>query len=414
MLGRLRTYASGAAALALVALTAVAPASASAPTLVPIDRDATLGALVCPSRTQCTALDVYEPRAGAEWIGRELTFNPTAPGHPRPIALDTTGFRFAGLACPTLAQCTAVDSGGSEVTFDPVAPGSPGTTKIGGTLEGVACPSPSQCTAVEKGGGEITFDPASPGSARAIRIVHEVLVAVDCPAHTECTAIGENGSEVTFDPTAAEAVGVGEEDLPVPPRGKGASLRARSASVAVPVTIEEGNVLRAIVCPSVTQCTAVDDGRDGRTEAITFDPTAPAAPNSTTLDSGGLLDYAATAIACPSVAQCTVAQQTGPLSAGLETFAPSAARSPAPVNVAAAASGLSCPSLAQCTAAIGINEATFNPTTLGGGAAHPWTRTQCRGAYETWTGQHRHASHSQSKAEANKLRKSHGCPASSL
>lgn len=53
-------------------------------------------------------------------------------------------------------------------------------------------------------------------------------------------------------------------------------------------------------------------------------------------------------------------------------------------------------------------------TTGSGGGSHAWTRARCKSTYTTWTRQHRHATRPQKKAEAAKLRKQHGCAASSL
>jgi hypothetical protein len=45
---------------------------------------------------------------------------------------------------------------------------------------------------------------------------------------------------------------------------------------------------------------------------------------------------------------------------------------------------------------------------------HPWSHALCKSTYKAWTKKHNHATRSQKKAEANKLRKAHGCPLSIL
>ena len=74
-----------------------------------------------------------------------------------------SGQSLAGVACASPSQCTAVDSTGREVTFDPNAPGTstPSSVDPGNKLGAVACVPPSQCTAVDNAGDEVTFNPAT-------------------------------------------------------------------------------------------------------------------------------------------------------------------------------------------------------------------------------------------------------------
>jgi len=51
-----------------------------------------------------------------------------------PISLDTTGGTdLRGLACPSTGQCTTVDESGRQVTFNPTAPGTRTSTTIDDT-----------------------------------------------------------------------------------------------------------------------------------------------------------------------------------------------------------------------------------------------------------------------------------------
>jgi hypothetical protein len=131
---------------------------------VAIDPGVALGPLSCPSMSQCTTLA----------SGEELTFNPNWPDTVAPADL---GGRYAleSISCPAIEQCTAGATEGMEVTFNPLAPGSPRPVHIdigleenldagvyrdnGETLAKIDCPSISQCTAVDSGGRELTFDP---------------------------------------------------------------------------------------------------------------------------------------------------------------------------------------------------------------------------------------------------------------
>ena len=110
------------------------------------------------------------------------------------------GVAVFGVACPSASQCTAVDSDGKEITFDPRTSGrivSAALDPAGGglhgagtvVLDGVACPSVSQCTAVDSLGREFTFDPAAPGKPTSTTIASSELFAVACPSVTQCTAV---------------------------------------------------------------------------------------------------------------------------------------------------------------------------------------------------------------------------------
>jgi uncharacterized membrane protein YagU involved in acid resistance len=184
-----------------------------------------LAAVACPSGSQCTAVD---------WAGHEVTFNPRSSKPSRSATIDgpregvwrrVCGFtggqcatiystQVAAVACPSLEQCTAVDTSGREVTFNPAAPGNPTLTRIdsssdGGNLDGIACPSTSQCTAVDTDGREVTFNPRSPERSTSTTIdgPAEALAmsSVACPSLNQCTAVDGNGREVTFNPRSPDA-----------------------------------------------------------------------------------------------------------------------------------------------------------------------------------------------------------------
>jgi hypothetical protein len=296
--------------------------------------------LACPSVSQCTAI------FGAfDSFGREVTFNPTAPGTPTPAAIADSGDLHA-VACPSVSQCTAVEQGGREVTFNPTGPVNPTATTIDGSggLWAVACPSLFQCTAVDGAGREVTFDPNAPGTPTPTTIDGSgSLVAVACPSVLQCTAVDGEDREVTFDPIAPGAPTAAMVDKP--------GFCGSHCS--------EG-YLTGVACPSVSQCTAVDDaGRE-----VTFDPRAPGTPTPTyvtveTVAFGGL-----EGVACPSASQCTAVQ-----SAGREvTFDPNAPGSPTPTLIDADewVRAVACPSSAQCTVFDDSGgEVTFDPHAPG-------------------------------------------------
>jgi hypothetical protein len=257
----------GAALGAIVGSPAAASAGAmlwSAP--IALDPGGSLWGVACPSISQCTAVDQS---------GKQVTFNPTAPGTPTPTTIDGSQ-ELTGVACPSASQCTAVDGIGREVTFNPTAPGTPTPTPtgIGNRLDGVACPSTSRCTAVG-GGDEVTFNPTAPGTPTPTTIDSgNRLDGVACPSASQCTAVGgdpydHGGHEVTFDPTAP-----------------GTPTR---------YFLYEAYPLSGVACPSTSQCTAVS------LVAMTFNPTAPLA--SLTLEPIAT-PYALIAIDCSSITQC--------------------------------------------------------------------------------------------------------------
>ncbi len=114
--------------LLLVSLLA-SPATGRAALSPPINIDSanSLRSLACPSVSQCTAVDSK---------GQAVTFNPTIPGAPTPTAVDTPNFLLS-IACPSLSQCTAVDDRGQQVTFNPTSLGTPSPV----TLDAAAAPA---------------------------------------------------------------------------------------------------------------------------------------------------------------------------------------------------------------------------------------------------------------------------------
>lgn len=66
------------------------------------------------------------------------------------------------MACPSTSQCTAVDDFGREVTFNPTAPGTPTPTMVDRqSLEAIACSSPIRCVAVDDVGDGVVSSQAT-------------------------------------------------------------------------------------------------------------------------------------------------------------------------------------------------------------------------------------------------------------
>jgi hypothetical protein len=291
----------------------------------------------CPSISQCTAIDTG---------GREFTFDPLNPDTPSPTTIDPAGELFT-LACPSTSQCATLDEAGSEVAFDPAAPGNSSPTSIDSTggFRELACPSASQCTAIDRSGAEVTFDPLSPRPSSPIAMQppgeHERGAALACPTSSQCTAVDPSGREFTFNPLVAGTTTTGVVDH--------ASFCGHDCP--------EGYV-NAVACPSIRQCTAVDNA----SREVTFDPTAPGSPTVTYIHEYPVIypTNGFTAVVCPSIRQCTAIDAEHEV-----TFDPTAPGSPttAMIDSTGSLSSLSCPSPAQCTAVDGYGgvEVTFDP-----------------------------------------------------
>jgi hypothetical protein len=202
--------------------------------------------------------------------GREVTFNPLAPGSAAPIRVGGSE-DFLGVACPSALQCTAVNVTGEEVTFNPTAPGTPTTvivdpkTRPGNSspsvprvsLQAIACPEPTECTAVDQTGAEVSFNPAAPGQPISVALASGGEGnGVACPSPTQCIVVA-GGSVFTFEPRTPGT----PTSFRWEPRGLGAI---------------------SVACPSTSQCTAVTNGEPTEGEALTFNPNPTAtSPTST-------------------------------------------------------------------------------------------------------------------------------------
>jgi hypothetical protein len=223
--------------------------------------------------------------------------------------------------------------------------------------------------------------------------------AVSCPSATQCTAISSYGpsetgqqqpdNEVTFDPATSQPNAAGLKQI-----DSTAELRAVSCPTTTQCTAFDafghevtfdpatgqpnaagltalpfpptgapnpGSFVNG-TCPSVTQCTGI-----APTGEITFDPTTGKA-NATGYTSFG--NFAAGPVSCPSMTQCTTV--TSPQgNAGTEiTFDPITGADPAGQKSVAHTeffTAVSCPSAMQCTAATFLGGesglATFDPIT---------------------------------------------------
>jgi hypothetical protein len=291
-------------------------------------------AIACPSASQCTTVD---------YLGREVTFDPTNPGTPVPHVVEV-GAYFTAVDCPSTEQCTAVNIAGEAVTFDPTAPalGTPAPLDSSGppphypsdseSLTTIACPSTSQCTTLNVAGREITFNPGSPGTPASVPVDGaNKLYGLTCVSAHECIGVGQAGSEVTFNPTAP-----------------GASTPATIATVD----------LDRVVCPLASECVAVGD----QGSEVTFDPADPAAAMPGRVSQ---LSFGLGMLACPSAHLCITGDERQVISTHFAidewTFDPTdLSGETAHTNPASGA--MDCPTSSQCTAMLDSGETTFDPS----------------------------------------------------
>lgn len=320
-----------------------------------------LTTVACPSVAQCTALDVN---------GNALTFNPSAPGQPVRVPI-APGTELQSIACPSVSQCTVL-AGADEETFDPEgsAPATvhavqgdysvTGNPADGAAPTAIACPAVSQCTelASDADGYEYTFDPDAFTQPTAVKIdpgTADGATAIACPSVSQCTVVDTSGREASFDPLNPGDPSPVTVDYPV----------ATTAGNINP----DGGSLYGVACPSPTQCTGVDDGG----QEVTFNPTSPGTPTPVD-DVTDSFD-----VACPSLSVCVAG---GSEEKEFEPASPSVTTQAVPDETASSFAGIACPATDQCTGVAGSPSSgtaavivTFDPTvpysTSGPGSGSP-------------------------------------------
>ena len=122
-------------------------------------------------------------------VGQEVTFDPTAPGTPTPIDVDSDFALSAGVVCPSMVQCMTGDEAGYVITFDPADPADAAQADIddGEVLSSLSCPSASECVAADEGGDVVV------GSGAAVP-VGESGAAVTGPAAAGQTLTASSGN----------------------------------------------------------------------------------------------------------------------------------------------------------------------------------------------------------------------------
>lgn len=286
-----------------------------------------LDAVACASPTTCVAVG-YDARSTRSGI--EATFDPASLSSATYADISGSDL-FAAVACPSGAECVAVDDLGDESTFSPTDAGDAQTANVDAVnqfndLNAVACPITTQCTAVNVNGGETTFDPTNPGQASSVTIHTNAqtgsgLTTLACPTTTQCTAIGVDGDAVTFNP--------------------------QSGSVNHTVDIATG--IQAVQCVSRNDCVAV--ARDGK--SYEGDPTTGAAWTSTRIADADALG----GLTCLSSRECVTVD-----SAGFESLGANSAIDPTTTAVSCAPTSVTLGTATTCVATVTDTATSSTPT----------------------------------------------------
>lgn len=123
--------------------------------------------------------------------------------NPRAHSLPHKHLAYTALTCATRSECIAiVQNGGWESTF---VPGKASTTGYrinrGSRLNGIACPSAAECVAVNSVGSVITFNPKRPRPITRAVDSHD-LNGLACSSVTLCVAADRDGRVVYGKPGA--------------------------------------------------------------------------------------------------------------------------------------------------------------------------------------------------------------------
>jgi len=122
-----------------------------------------------------------------------VTYNGHAWTAPQPIDSQA---ELWSVSCPTATFCAAVDTAGNAVTYN----GSTWTVGAqaptgGAGLESISCPNAGLCVAASFGGGVFTLK----GGAWKLSVTvsqQQTLRAVSCPADSFCAAVAQGGDGI--------------------------------------------------------------------------------------------------------------------------------------------------------------------------------------------------------------------------
>jgi hypothetical protein len=230
------------------------------------------------------------------------TGNPAAasPTWASPVLIDS-GQSLAGVSCPAINLCVAVDNAGNVLTStDPTGGAAnwstPEAVDAGHSFNAVSCPSVSFCVAVDNNGSSAsTTTPTGTWTLHTGIDSTNKIDSVSCPSSSMCLAIDETTSG-NFNGAVLSST----------------SPASNTAWKSVSVEFGAGNFneLQGVSCASSFLCVVVDDG------GYAFASTNP---------TGGSADWKKTfvdfrwsllAVSCASLPLCVAGDQSGNVMVG--------------------------------------------------------------------------------------------------
>jgi len=335
-----------------------------------------VGDLSCPSTTLCIG-----PGVGVSSSVVVSSSNPTGGAGAWSVNDFTDpNFQLAQISCASESLCVIGEDFYGEMlgSTNPTGGASTWTATPLGTgysPKGLSCPMVSLCVAGDAHG--TIYTSTDPGAATPTWTHRTAggdgFMAISCPATSDtsviCVAVTNLGNAaISADPTGSSSAW--QED-----------------------SIDSGNTLLGVSCPSAVLCVAVDNHGN----AVTFDPSGPLNPTVTQIDTnagGNRLND----ISCPSTVLCvavgdegvvvTSTNPTGGAGAWSSTVADS--------KFAPAITAVSCPSTSLCVASDNNGLLTAAPvkhslTVTASGTAGSITGTgiscpgTCSGSYSAGT-----------------------------
>jgi hypothetical protein len=121
-----------------------------------------------------------------------VTFDPLAPGHPVPHGVLPAP--AVAVACPSTAECVALDTRGHRATFNPAAPAGTTASIDAAQPEALQCITTTYCVALDAAGNAVEFDPHGTGATtRAAIGSGGVLTGLACRPSDQCVAVARAG-----------------------------------------------------------------------------------------------------------------------------------------------------------------------------------------------------------------------------
>ncbi len=238
-------------------LTAIAVAVSATPAVAAISvrwhaavrvepaRNGGLSSVSCPSAKLCVAVD----QSG--WLVTSKNPAGNAKAWTPTIRIDkAANGPLTGISCPTTSLCVAVDASGNVITSTnptggrkfwsgPVHVDSTGATDGGSAgFAGISCPTVTLCVAVDAGSpGNIVTSTRPTGGASAWKTtaVNGLLTSVSCVSNTLCVAAGS------------------QHYVSTSPTGGTSAWHATGVQTG-------GGIFSAIDCPSASLCVATGYG----------------------------------------------------------------------------------------------------------------------------------------------------------